>query len=991
MPSEARDSPPDIPDYELLRLIGRGSYGDVWLARGVTGLYRAIKIVWRARFVDSQPFEREFKGLREFAAISLAESRQLALLHVGRNHAAGFFYYVMELADDAQTGPIIDPARYVPHTLKEMRARRGRVSAPEAVAIGVDLARALAGLHTRGLVHRDIKPSNIIFVCAAPKLADIGLVAAANSAGTFVGTEGFVPPEGPGAPSADVFSFGKLLYEIVTGLDRHDYPRLPPTLNELPDKQEILELNEILIRACDKAPTRRYIDAAALLDDLLLLQAGRSMRRLRVTERRLSRALRAMAALVLVAMIAGVGAFFERQRAVRENILRQEAEAQRDALARKAVYIAGLVKSQRALELGDLGQTRRQLFDLIPKLGEEDLRGFEWFALAVEARGDPAIVLRENGPSAEKVRFSKDGRWLAIHSADQCVTLWDMSTLKLLRTISGIHRLAGFSADDQWLVGSDSKFAFQRWTVATGSIDTQPLTGTNRPIASLQDRDFGVCFSDNVVGNQHALRVWDFAKHVEVDRLLVTSEGDETHWDFYRAALSSNCQICALALVSGRGFEARWKLQIIELSHSRLLREEAVVHLPSALALSPDGTILAIAFRDTNELEVRSIADGVVKWRKAFSTNAVNIIAFTGDGERLAIAGREKIVRIVEANTGALLNELRGHEAGVEEVSWSPDNKQLVSVGTAGDLRIWQTPFHKTLSTGSGFWAPVARYGNVVASPDGARLAITRDGGNVDILNAENFATVASIPRALRPLAFDTDRSVLVITANGVLQTWQLLPKATLIDQMSLFDGRAALGIAMSPNRRWLAASDSTGRLRIWNWPERSILCDQSAHAEYVWAIAFSSDGEAVATSGADRHTKLWQTRNGYQRAEWDCPTDVNMVQFAPRSGELVLALGNGDIELHDPHTLRLLRTIHSGSARVNVLTFTPDGARLLCGAPDGRIHVISTDDWREVVTLMAVVAPAGNAPAVVDLSFSAKANTLAAYLADGQVRVWRW
>ena len=72
---------PRIPDYELLRLIGRGSYGDVWLARGVTGIYRAIKVVWRERFADAEPFEREFHGLKEFAAISLGERVQLALLH----------------------------------------------------------------------------------------------------------------------------------------------------------------------------------------------------------------------------------------------------------------------------------------------------------------------------------------------------------------------------------------------------------------------------------------------------------------------------------------------------------------------------------------------------------------------------------------------------------------------------------------------------------------------------------------------------------------------------------------------------------------------------------------------------------------------------------------------------------------------------------------------------------------------------------------------
>jgi serine/threonine protein kinase len=90
------------------------------------------------------------------------------------------------------------------------------------IALGADLALALAGLHAHGLVHRDIKPSNVIFVGGAPKLADIGLVTATISAQTFVGTEGFVPPEGPGTPAADVFSLGKLLYEISTGLDRHD-------------------------------------------------------------------------------------------------------------------------------------------------------------------------------------------------------------------------------------------------------------------------------------------------------------------------------------------------------------------------------------------------------------------------------------------------------------------------------------------------------------------------------------------------------------------------------------------------------------------------------------------------------------------------------------------------------------------------------------------------------------------------------------------------
>ena len=269
---------PAIPDYELIHPIGHGSYGDVWLARGLTGVYRAIKVIWRERFADAEPFEREFKGLKKFTAMSLFESGQLALLHVGQSEGDGFFYYVMELADDVDTGREVNPAQYLPLTLREVRARRGRLPADECVAIGIELARALAGLHSRGLVHRDIKLSNVIIVGGVPKLADIGLVASTADARTYVGTEGYVPPEGPGKPSADVFALGKLLYELATGLDREEFPRLPDELAKLPDRTVLLELNEVILRSCDPESRRRYPDAAALLKNLLELQAGQLLR-----------------------------------------------------------------------------------------------------------------------------------------------------------------------------------------------------------------------------------------------------------------------------------------------------------------------------------------------------------------------------------------------------------------------------------------------------------------------------------------------------------------------------------------------------------------------------------------------------------------------------------------------------------------------------------------------------------------------------------------
>ncbi|MFZ1055180.1 MAG: protein kinase, partial [Opitutaceae bacterium] len=349
---------PAITDYDLLRIIGRGSYGDVWLARGVTGAFRAVKVVWRHRFNDPHPFEREFNGLREFTAISLVEAHQLALLHVGRNDAAGFFYYVMELADDAETGREIDPEKYVPLTLREMRSRRGQLSTGQCIVLGAEVARALAVLHSRKLVHRDIKPSNIVIVGGVAKLADIGLVASATDARTFVGTEGFIPPEGPGEPTADVYGLGKLIYELSSGRDRKDFPRLPENFATLADRKVYLELNEIVIRACDPLPSRRYPDAAAMLEDLLLLQAGRSVRRLRFVERRLRDSLRLIAVLVGVAGVAAGGAYVERARLAAETGRRQQAEAALEALEHKAFYAETISRAEGDLEKGNYGIAR---------------------------------------------------------------------------------------------------------------------------------------------------------------------------------------------------------------------------------------------------------------------------------------------------------------------------------------------------------------------------------------------------------------------------------------------------------------------------------------------------------------------------------------------------------------------------------------------------------------------------------------------------------
>ena len=281
--------PPTVPDHELIRVIGRGSGGEVWLARNVLGTYRAIKIVYEKAFEHRRSFQREFEGVLKFEPVSRLHEGLMDVLQVGRNDAAGYFYYVIELCDDVSTGQVIIPENYSPRTLAFDYRQRRRLPIGECIRLGASIASALGYLHRNGLIHRDVKPSNIIFVNGFPKLADVGLVAEMSDPGSRVGTEGFIAPEGAGSPPADIYSLGKVLYEISTGKDRNEYPALPMLLEDNAEGRDLVHFNRIVLNACRADPSRRYKSADELMTVLLSFQFSHYKPRIEDARQRLIR------------------------------------------------------------------------------------------------------------------------------------------------------------------------------------------------------------------------------------------------------------------------------------------------------------------------------------------------------------------------------------------------------------------------------------------------------------------------------------------------------------------------------------------------------------------------------------------------------------------------------------------------------------------------------------------------------------------------------
>jgi len=247
-----------VPDHKLLRLIGRGSYGEVWLAMNVMGTHRAVKIVRRSNVTHERPYEREYAGISRFEPISRTHEGFVDILQIGHNKSEGYFYYVMELADGIDTDVNFDPDTHKPMSLQDTMQEGKFLSPKRVIKHGLALSDALIQLHSHGLIHRDIKPANIVFVDGHPKLADIGLVTAAKSSSskdnTYVGTDGYIPPEGPGTEISDIYSLGMVLYEISTGKDRLEHPEMPTMLGgeDLEDDHLIPELNHVILQASNQ-------------------------------------------------------------------------------------------------------------------------------------------------------------------------------------------------------------------------------------------------------------------------------------------------------------------------------------------------------------------------------------------------------------------------------------------------------------------------------------------------------------------------------------------------------------------------------------------------------------------------------------------------------------------------------------------------------------------------------------------------------------------
>ncbi|MBE2212346.1 MAG: hypothetical protein IAE82_00630, partial [Opitutaceae bacterium] len=951
--------------------------------------YRAVKVVNKARFADERPFLRELDGITRFQRSVGDQPRQLALMHVGRLEPQGIFYYVMELADDVEAGTEIDPEKYQPLTLKALHERRPVLPAAEVIRIGSELARSLQGLHAAGLIHRDVKPSNIIFVAGVPKLADIGLVSSSDHTLTSLGTPGYSPPEGAGTLRADIYSLGKILYQLATGLNTDEFPRLPTGVQEREDVRALLELNEVFLKACQPNPQDRYASAQEMLDDLMLLHAGRSVRELQAVRARLHTLGRAVlwlgAAAAVVIAVLGVRDYVA-TRALAE--LERKARVAAEGEERLARYAGDLALAQFALAERDLGQARAALRRHLPGPNEADLRGPEWYALWHDADGDDVRTWGGPGvPTLAGLGVTRDaGTLVSVEQGDANeLVVWDAAT-GLRRVLArGVRDLGGFSADQHRVLVGRLDRTIAWIDLASGAATAIPeLGGRLGPLS----RDGRRAVVGEIREGTVTETLWELEPSVrELARWSLDEVAPQaTVTDL---ALDADGDLLAEATLWLEAQERRYDLRVVDpiSRHVRFVRRD--LGRVEALAFSEDGAWLAVG-RSGEPVLVLDAETGATRHSFAGHVGVVRSVRFLPDGTGLVSVGEDQSVRFWPLTGAAGSPRVwRGHEAAVLGVIVL-DRARVFTCGADGTIRQWSAEAPPRVARREGFWA--AALGDFIPIDTGSHLLITTREGSIARLDANSFASVGASLPAFHPLSVINGRLRALDSGNRLVEID--LDRGG-VRERGLAPGTSVRGTAIrvDPSGRRAALCFRDGSVEVWDLDAATRRPIEPVHPVTAWDALLSTERPEVVVGYKDGSLVRWDiaTAKVLQR-RGDDGVAVTSIAPAAAVGDVLIGRQDGRLSIVDAETLLVRREVRAHTRAIHDMLVDPESGRLFTGGADGFVIVWTYPGLR----MLAVLQPDAGDDAgasfdrIYRLRLSPDRATLLAMTDRGVLRRWR-
>ncbi|MGM3307924.1 protein kinase domain-containing protein [Anabaena sp. WFMT] len=279
-------------------------------------------------------------------------------------------------------------------------------------------------------------------------------------------------------------------------------------------------------------------------------------------------------------------------------------------------------------------------------------------------------------------------------------------------------------------------------------------------------------------------------------------------------------------------------------------------------------------------------------------SNSINSIVYSPDGNTLASAGRDQVIKLWNTSTGGLIKILTGHSDWINSLAYSPDGKILISGSRDKTIKVWN------VSTGREIRI-LAGHNNSVCflsySPDGNTLASG--------------------------------------SADKTIKLWNVSTGKVIITLKEHSD--SVLSLAYSPEGNTLASGGADNTIKLWNISTGKVILTLIGHDNWVRSLAYSPDGKILASGSSDNTIKLWNISTGKVIFTLTGHSDsVPSLTYSPDGKILASASGDKTIKLWNASTGWEINTLKGHSNSVRSLAYSADGKILASGSADNSIKI---------------------------------------------------
>jgi WD40 repeat protein/serine/threonine protein kinase len=936
---KAGSAPPksaaEVPDYELLDIIGEGGMGVVYAAHQ-SSIARTVAVKMLKPSAKIREEQRD-KFISEAVVTGELDHPNIVPIYDLGSNEDGALFYSMKRVKGTPWDKVINHKQL-----------------DENLSILLRVADAVAFAHAGGVIHRDLKPENVMLgdygevlvmdwglARITPEFAHVASVYQADSLG---GTPAYMAPEMARGPierinkTSDIYLLGAILYEIIGGQPPHSgrdvmQCLLASSQNRIDAIRYDGELKEIALKAMATQQEDRYQSVKEFQEAVRVYQSHSE-------------------SLVLTAH-------------ANQNL--QKARASGDY----ALYARALYGCQEALALwNDNHRARSLLADT-----QRD------YATAALANGDldlASSLLDTSNPEHESLlkqiaaaRAERDARQRRLRLAKMAVAAL-VAGIIVTSTVAYFvvrqERNIAIAAEKEAVEAKEKEeeargVAEEERDAAERARNAAEEAKKQEEDARKKEEEARVVAENAKIEEERAKKAEEYEGYI-AEIGLANAKINDNAFDFAK-------QLLAQSNPGLRNWE--WgRLAYLADLDAATYDAAGPVH---AVAYSPpDGKWIASGDM-AGRVTVRDAQTGAVRWEARHEPFAL-AVAFSHDGSKLASGGSDRKIQIYDAASGNVLSTLEGHTDGILSVRFSPDGTQLLSGSYDNTARLWDLTTSQTLQElkRHSWWVWAAEF-----SPDAQKIVTAGQDGKAVVWqkqgtgSREQGATTDGSPLPLGEVARNRagEGSALRNANPSPLDNLLPLPKGEATDVVQLYEyatefsghNGAVYTARFSPKGDLVATGGADNLVMVWN-PDDAQPVD----------IEKRLDGAPEPKA------------NHLQLAGHDKP--VRSVAFSPH-GELLLS-GSDDnaVRVWDLASGRSLKVLRGHGNAVRSSEFSPDGNYVVSGGEDQKIRVWDVRGYEETRLLHATLF-SGHADAVLSARFSHDGRQIITASRDRTASLW--